>query len=132
MAEIIKTWPAVVGAKTTARMLSPDKPAFHTYYFTLGMGRPREAVDRLWFTYLGRIVGYFPIDEIIVNDGTLPRLSRLDGGESDWQFRKDARIAVCRPPCVRLKERVYMAGFRGWRYFDLATYRELPESRHRW
>jgi len=131
MADIIKTWPAVVSARATARMFSPDVPAFHRYYFTLGRGRPKQAIERLWFTYLGRILGYFPIEEITVNDGTLPALHRLDGGEGDWQFRRDAIIAICAPPCVRLKDRVFMSGFRGFRYFDIDEWRQNAESRFR-
>ena len=131
MADIIKTWPTVVSAKATARMFSPTVPTFHRYYFTLGRGRPKQAIERLWFTYQGRILGYFIVEEIVVNDGTLPKLHRLDGGESDWQMRKDAIVAVCAPPCVRLKDRVFMDGFRGFRYFDLESYRAQPESRHR-
>jgi hypothetical protein len=131
MAEIIKTWPACVSAATTARMFSPTVPAFHRYCFTLGRGRPKEQIEKLWFTYAGRILGYFEVEEIIVNDGSLPRLHRLDGGESDWEIRKDAKVAICAAPCVRLKERLFMAGFRGWRYFDLVWYRESGEGKFR-
>ena len=63
--------------------------------------------------------------------GQLPELRRLDGGESAWQIKKDARIAVCAPPCARLKERLYMSGFQGWRYFDLEAYRESGDGKFR-
>lgn len=131
MAEIIKTWPRAVSARSTAQMFSEQNPAFCRYYFTLGRGRPKQQVTRLWFTYLGRILGYFVIDEIVCNDGTLPKLNRIDGSPGEWQIAKDAWVAVCSPPAVRLKERVFYEGFRGWRYFNLASHLGTPESRHR-
>jgi hypothetical protein len=131
MPEIIKTWPAAVPAKTTARIFSTDWPPFSRYYYTLGCGKPKQDISRLWFTYQGRIIGSFEVDKVVCNDGTLPKLSRLDGGESEWQIKKDAWVAVCKPPCVRLKERVFMTGFRGWRYFDFESYRGTAESKVR-
>jgi hypothetical protein len=131
VAEIIKTWPACVSAKTTARMFSESVPPFHVFYFTLGRGMPKEPVERLWFTYQGRILGWFPVEEIIVNVGQIPTLNRLDGGESDWQIKKDAKVAICAPPCHRLTERIFMDGFRGWRYFNLESYRLTVDARYR-
>lgn len=129
--DIIKTWPANVDARSVAAMFSEKTPPWCVFYFTLGIGKPKENVERLWFTYRGRILGFFVIREIIVNDGTLPKLQSLDGSESDWQFRKDAKVAICLPPCHRLRERVFMDGFRGWRYFDFESYRGTAEARHR-
>jgi hypothetical protein len=129
VADIIKTWPAFISAKATARMFSESVPPFHVYFFTLGRGMPKQKIDRLWFTYQGRIIGWFPVEEIIVNVGQIPVLNRLDGGESDWQIKKDAKVAICNPPCVRLKERIFMDGFRGWRYFDFQTYRGTSDAR---
>lgn len=131
MAEIIKTWPAMISVRTTARLFSANVPPFHRYYFTLGRGTPQAKVERLWFTYQGRIIGWFPVTEIIVNVGQIPALNRLDGGESEWQIKKDARVAICIPPCRRLKGRIFMSGFRGWRYFNIDEYRETVEARHR-
>jgi hypothetical protein len=131
LSDIIKTWPANVNAKSVAEMFSEKTPPWCVFYFTLGRGRPKEKVERLWFTYQGRILGHFTIREIVVNDGTLPKLHSLDGSESDWQFRKDAKVAICEPPCVRLRERVFMSGFRGWRYFNFAEYSQTSEARHR-
>jgi hypothetical protein len=131
MAEIIKTWPANVNARSVAEMFSETNPPWVRFYFTLGRGRPKQEVKRLWFTYQGRILGYFDVEEIVVNDGTLPKLHSLDGGESEFQIRKDALVAICSPPCVRLKERVFMDGFRGWRYFDFESYRVTADARHR-
>ena len=140
MADIIKTWPAVVSARTTLAMFSERLPPWTMYYFTLGRGLPkrvnlrpesRSECDRLWFTYRGRIMGSFDIVQVLRNDGSLPRLNRLDGGESDWQIKPDAWVAICKPPCQRLRERVYMSGFRGFRYFNLEQYRTTTESRIR-
>ena len=131
MADIIKTWPSCVSARSTARIFSSNLPPFRVFYFTLGRGMPKQQIERLWFTYQGRIVGWFPVEEIIVNVGQIPALNRLDGGESEWQIKKDAKVAICTPPCVRLKERLFMDGFRGYRYFDLDEWRENPLSRHR-
>lgn len=131
MADLIKTWPACVSAQATARMFSETVPSFHLYYFTLGRGMPKQKIDWLWFTYQGRIIGRFSVEEIIVNTGQIPKLHRLDGGESEWQIKKDAKVAICPAPCVRLKERIFMDGFRGYRYFDFENYRGTSEARHR-
>lgn len=131
MSDIIKTWPAKVNARSVAEMFSETAPPFCRFYFTLGRGRPKQNIERIWFTYQGRILGYFVIEKIVVNDGTLPKLNSLDGSESDWQFRKDAIVAICKPPCVRLKERIFMDGFRGFRYFDLDSYQDTSDARHR-
>lgn len=131
MADIIKTWPAATDARVVAEIFSASAPPFCRYYFTLGRGKPKEKVDRIWYTWRGRILGNFDIKEIVVNDGTLPRLASLSGEESDWQIRKDAMVAICAPPCHRIKERVYMSGFRGWRYFNFREYSQTPEARHR-
>lgn len=130
MAEIIKTWPAFMDARKVAEIFSPAG-AFALYYFTLGRGKPRQPVSRIWFTYRGRILGSFEVDAVVCNDGSLPTLRRLDGQESEWQIRKDAWVAVCVPGCDRLRDRVFMSGFRGWHYFELDSYRKNPESKCR-
>ena len=130
MAEIIKTWPASLSARVAARIFGP-MPSFSTYFFTIGRGKPKDHIDRLWFTYQGRILGSFHVAEVIRNDGSLPRLHRLDGAESAWQMNPDAWIAVCPSSCKRLRERVYMSGFRGWRYFSIDSYRLTPDARVR-
>lgn len=130
MTDIIKTWPAFMDGKKVAQIFSPDG-CFARYFFTLGRGKPKQPIERIWFSWRGRILGSFAIEKVVCNDGSLPQLSRLDGGESEWQIRKDAWVAVCTPGCRRIKERVFMAGFRGWRYFDFEDYRAKPESRVR-
>lgn len=129
--DILKTWPACIPAKITAEVFSEEHPPFCRYYFSLGKGKPKQQIARMWFTYQGRILGSFEVEEIVVNDGTLPKLRRLDGEESGWQIRKDAWVAICAPPCRRLKERIYHDSFRGWRYFDLDGYRETADARFR-
>jgi hypothetical protein len=129
--DIIKTWPAQIDARTTARVFSPDHPPFTRYYFSLGRGKPKQEIGRMWFNYQGRIIGSFEVEEIVCNDGTLPKLHRLDGGESGWQIRKDAWVAICAPPCERPKERIFHDSFRGWRYFDLERYRGTVDARYR-
>lgn len=131
MAAIIKIWPACIAAKTTAEVFSSDHPPFCRYYFSLGRGKPKQPVDKLWFAYQGRILGWFEIEEIVCNDGTLPKLRRLDGEESGWQIRKDSQVAVCAPPCHRIAERIFMDSFRGWHYFDLESYRGTVDARYR-
>lgn len=129
--EVIKTWPASVDARTVAKLFSESSPPVCQFFFTLGRGKPRLTIERLWFTYQGRILGWFQVDRVVVNDGTLPRLTRLDGGESEWQIKKDRWVAVCSPPCHRIRERVFHDPFRGWRYFDFESYRSTVDARHR-
>ncbi|HEV2174009.1 MAG TPA: hypothetical protein VGR71_10595 [Nitrospira sp.] len=131
MTDIIKTWPANVEARTVAQIFSESNPPFCRFFFTLGRGKPKQAIANIWFTYQGRILGSFEVEEVVCNDGTLPRLSRLDGGESEWQIRKDAWVAVCAPPCKRIHERVFHEPFRGWRYFNFQTYKLSPDARVR-
>lgn len=131
MADILKTWPAAVEARTVARIFSATAPPWSRYYFALGRGKPKTTPTFLWFNYQGRILGKFVIEQIACNDGTFPELRRLDGGESAWQIRRDAWVAICAPPCLRIRERVFHESFRGWRYFDFESYRQSPEARHR-
>lgn len=127
--DIIKTFPAPVDAKTIHGIFRQQNWA--EYYFTLGRGKPTQQIERVWFTWKGRILGSFKVDRIVRNDGSLPKLSRLDGGESEWQIKRDAWVAICGEDCVPLRERVYMSGFRGWRYFDLESYRHTAEAKVR-
>jgi hypothetical protein len=130
MADIIKTWPAFMDAKKVADIFS-SRGAFARYYFTLGRGKPKEPITKIWHTWRGRILGSFVVDEIVRNDGSLPKLRSLSDKESGWQIKPDAWVAICTPGCDRLRERLFMSGFRGWRYFDIASYRDNPESRIR-
>jgi hypothetical protein len=71
------------------------------------------------------------VEKLVVNDGSLPAMRSLSGEESGWQLKHDAWVAVCIPGCHRLRERIFMEGFRGWRYFNLDAYRESPDARFR-
>jgi hypothetical protein len=130
MADIIRTWPANVDAHSVAKMFGP-LPVWAAYYFTLGRGKPKQQIDRLWFTYRGRVLGYFNVDHLIQNDGSLPRLRSISNEESEWQVKRDHWIVVCESSCVRLKDRLFMSGFRGFRYFDIENYRQTLESKVR-
>lgn len=99
------------------------------FYFTLGRGHPKQEVDQIFFTHRGRILGSFTVGRIVQNDGSLPKLRSLSDVESEWQIRGDAWVAVCPPPFFRLKEKLYHEGFRGWRYFDLNSYRGTLDSK---
>ncbi len=102
------------------------------YYFTLGRGAPkRSGVDQLYFTHQGEIIGHFEIEEIVRNERQFPKLTTLDGEPSVWQIKLLAWVAVCRPPFHRLEERIYHEGFRGWRYFDLDSYRKTVGAKIR-
>jgi hypothetical protein len=124
MCAILKTLPIRFARGRLEEFLGVNKPTFCVYYFTLGRGRPRrpDAVTEIFFTHRSRIIGHFEIEEIVRNEGQLPKLTTLDGGPSEWQIKPDAWVAVCRPPFHPLRSKVYHSGFRGWRYFDLKTY----------
>jgi len=102
------------------------------FYFTLGRSKPQQQIERLWYTHQGRILGSFKVARIIQNDGTnIPRLRSISGEVSEWQIKPDAWVAICKQPFERLKQKIYYAGFRGWRYFDLSKYGESFESKIR-
>jgi hypothetical protein len=128
MTAIIKTWPAFF---TPERTLAVFTHPWAKFYFTLGRGRPKIAPDEIWFTHRGAILGHFRIGEIVRNEGQLPKLARITGEESEWQIRPDNWVAICPPPFETLGERLFFAGFRGWRYFDLAKHRSSLDARIR-
>lgn len=106
-----------------------EKPAFSMYYFTLGRGKPRREIGALWFTYRGRILGYFRVKEVVCNVGQLPRLNRIDGEPSEWQIKRDRYVAICNPPFFRLRDHVYHGAFRGWHYFNFDSYTQTMEAK---
>jgi hypothetical protein len=126
--DIIKTWPAFMGSR---KVLAIFNHKWARFYFSLGRGKPKQEVSRIWFTHRGRIIGSFPIEQVVRNDGSLPKLRSLQDRVSEWQFKHDIWVAVCRPPIERLGDRVYCEGFRGWRYFDLETYRQTVGAKVR-
>jgi hypothetical protein len=129
--DIIKTWPSFFTQRQVRAIFFGNVPNWGRFYFTLGRGKPQKEIERLWFTHKGRIFGSVEIERIVQNDGSLPKLKRLDGEPSEWQIRADAWVAVCRPPMKRLKGRVCHEGFRGWRYFSIVEHRKKLDSKVR-
>lgn len=124
--QIIKTWPAFMPPRRVLEVFNAD---FANFYFSLGRGKPKEEISALWFTHRGRILGFFPIQHLVINDGSLPKLRSISGEESEFQIKRDNWVAICPGPIERLREKLYYAGFRGWRYFDLEEWRGTLESR---
>jgi hypothetical protein len=125
---ILKTWPAFMPPKRVREAFTHD---WGRFYFVIGRGKPKRAIDRLFFTHRGVILGHFEIAEIVQNAGQLPRLRSISGETSEWQIRGDSWVAICDPPFHFLQERVCHSGFRGFRYFDLQAYRRTWESKVR-
>jgi hypothetical protein len=128
VAEILKTLPTFFARGKIRKFLRAE---FSRFYFTLGRGKPQQAVTRLWFTHKGIIIGYFDVAEIVQNAGQLPKLTTLDGRPSAWQIKPDRWVAVCRPPFHHLRDFICHEGFRGWRYFDLAAHRGTMDAKIR-
>lgn len=128
MAAIIRTWPAWMPPRKVLEVFTHD---WGNFYFTLGRGKPalETLPDEIWFTHRGRILGHFKISKIVRNEGQLPKLRSLSGEASEWQIKPDNWVAICEPPFIRLKEKLYFTGFRGWRYFDLAKHRGSLDSK---
>jgi hypothetical protein len=139
MAAILKTWPAFMPPKKVLEVFTHDWGAF---FFTLGRGRPnrlfcpcadpacslhheeRDGSPQIYHTHRGRILGHFYIQSIVRNMGdNLPKLTAIDGTESEWQIKLMNWVAVCPTQFHPLEETLYHEGFRGWRYFDLEKYR---------
>jgi hypothetical protein len=115
----------------TVPLVRTSRGAFARYYFTIGRGKTKAPITKIWYTWRGRMLGSFVVDEIVRNDGSLPKLRSLSDEESGWQIKPYAWVAICMPGCDRLRDRVFMSSFRGWRYFDIASYQDNPESRIR-
>jgi len=94
-------------------------------------GSYQPAIDSLYFTHKGIVIGHFAVWKIVQNAGQLPKLTNMDGDPSAWQIPGDAWVAVCNPPWQPLEERIYHHGFQGWRYFDLETHRGTLEAKIR-
>jgi len=128
MSAIIKTWPAFMPPKKVLEVFTHD---WGRFYFSVGRGRPKQDVTHIWFTHRGRILGSFHVEQIVQNDGSLPKLHSISGETSEWQFKPDVWVAICRPPLERLQEKLYYSGFRGWRYFDLQKFRGTLDAKIR-
>jgi len=128
MTAILKTWPAFMPPRKVLEVFGHD---WGRFYFTLGRGKPQKPINELYYTHRGRILGSFEIGEIVQNVGQLPKLTAIDGTESEWQIKGDRWVAICPPPFHRLKEKLYHDGFRGWRYFDLEAFRKTIDAKVR-
>lgn len=126
--DLIKTWPAQVSFRRMCRVITDPEMRF---YFSLGRGHPHQEVERIWFCHRGRIRGSFQIEEIIRYEkpADLPPVLAMDGTESRWQFRPGIWVAMCPPPFIPLRERLYMTGFRGWHYFNFFSYRRSLDAK---
>ncbi len=129
MPAILKTWPAFMPPKKVLEVFTHQRSVF---FFTLGRGRPQQTVTEIYHTHRGRILGHFTVDAVVRNMGdNLPKLTAIDGTESEWQIKLMNYVAICPPPFYPLEEKLYHEGFRGWRYFDLDAYRGTIGSRVR-
>src|SRR3954471_12612489 len=116
MADVIKSWPSFMHPRKVL-MIFNERPAFPSYYFTIGRGKPKRDVERIWFTYRSRILGHFDVRQVIRNvPGAIPPLRRIDGSEREWQIKPYNWVVVGAPPFHRLRERLYMEAFRGFHY----------------
>lgn len=112
------------------------------FYFPIGRGMPkRSPVTRLYFTFRGRVMGWFKIAEfqvmcptllewMISETGSMPEnqdreptakcnLNLVYKGGKRWFPKLGTWVVFCSSPFHRTKKRIYMQGFRGFRYFDL-------------
>lgn len=124
--DIVKTWPSFMEPEKVGRIFAQRWARF---YFSLGRGRPKREISSIWFTHRGRLIGSFPIEQIVKFDGrNIPELRSLEDRDSAWQFIPGVHVAVCVPPCQWIDGEVFHESFRGWRYFDLAEYRETTDA----
>lgn len=139
MADVIKT---IEGWRDPGRVLAWltrwNKGRNAVYFFVFGRGRPKERVENLWFTFRGRVLGWFEVVEVKANVGDLydfvtgKECRTMEGTPvttPGWHPKLGVYLAICRPPFHLLKSRLYLAGFRGWRYFDFLSYRLTPEAK---
>jgi len=128
MADIIKTWPSFMSREKVLRIFRMPSAEF---YFVVGAGKPKQAIERIWYTHQGEILGYFNVREIVCNVGQLPKLRSLENRESEWQIKRDRWVAICPGPFTPRPgdEPVYHDSFRGFHYFKFDEYSETMESR---
>lgn len=154
MADIIKTIESWRDPRRVLRFLTNHNGCEHdwAFFFSLGRAKPKQPVERLFFTFQGRILGWFDVLDIIYNSpqfeasvsgGTtldqattpdqpprqLVRYRERNGGE--WRPKMDSALVLCRPPFFRVEEKLYHEGFRGWRYFDLEAHRKTLDAQVR-
>ena len=126
---ILKTWP---GWMPRSKVLEVFQYDWGQFYFTIGRGRPSQEPKEMYYTHRGEIIGYFTITAITRNLGNnLPKLRSISGETSEWQIKLMNWVAICDPPFHKLNEKVFHPGFRGWRYFDLPTYKRTLDAKVR-
>jgi len=151
MAYIIKTiesWrdPDRVFTWLTRRNRTPNQDRY-LYYFTLGRGRPKQPVERLYFTFQGMVIGWFDVENIVANvgewadfvgGGTTMEQSTgrqravniyKDREGSTWTPKLGVWLVLCPPPFHLTEEQPYFSGFQGFRYFDLDSYRKTLDAK---
>ncbi len=133
MADIIRTWPASVETRAAAAMFNEEESAYGAYFFALGKNKPKQPIERVWFTFRGRIVGFFAVTHFVVNDGSMEVFDHLNKacGEGNWHIPRDYWTCICESGFTRAPLRRFMSGFRGWRYFNFDEYADSPAGRFR-
>lgn len=128
MSDIIKTWPAFMSREKVLRIFRMRGTEF---YFVVSRGKPSQAIERLWYTHQGEIVGCFSVREVVCNVGQLPKLRSLEDRESEWQIKRDRWVAICPGPFTPTPgdEPVFHDSFRGFHYFNFGEYSQTMESR---
>lgn len=127
VADIIKTWPAFMDRRKVEKIF---KSPWGMFYFVVGKGKPKQAIDRLWFTHQDEVLGNFKVQEIVCNVGQLPKLRSLENRESEWQIKPDRYVAICPGPMEWLAgDVIYYGSFRGFRYFDFDAYSKTMEAK---
>ena len=151
MADIIKTIESWrdrdrVLAWLKRRNGTPNRERY-LYYFTLGRGRPKQSVEHLFFTFQGRVLGWFDVEDIRANIGKWaefvetgttmekategPRAANVYQSQEGniWTPKPGAWLIFCPPPFHLLEERIFFSGFQGFRYFELKSYRKTFEAK---
>lgn len=133
MPSIIKTWPASMDRKKVLRIFALRGTLF---YFVVSRGKPKHAIEYLWFSHQDEVVGRFKVQEVVCNVGQLPKLRSLENRESEWQIKRDRWVAICPGPFQPTKnlwmpgdEPIFYGSFRGFRYFSFEEYIQTTESR---
>jgi hypothetical protein len=96
------------------------------FIFSLGRGRPKRPIERLYFTFRGRIFGWIHVTAVEENTGQYDQHLKTMFGDG---WRPGRIICRCAPPFHFIDELVFHRGFQGWRYFDFDVYRNSEAAR---